>query len=44
MTNTLRRFLIALSILFATGVNAAELKLSSLFQDHVVLQREKPIR
>ena len=40
MTNTLRRFLIALPILFATGVNAAELKLSLLGAvEHVLLHR-----
>jgi len=30
--------------LLATGVGAADVKLSSLFQDHMVLQREKPIK
>ena len=35
---------VALLVLFASGPAAAELKLGSLFQHHMVLQRDMPIK
>ena len=43
MKMTTPRFLIAL-LLCAASADGAELRLSAIFQDHMVLQREKPIK
>ena len=44
MGKILRLLQISLAILCASAAGAAEVKLQSLFQDHMVLQREKPIK
>lgn len=44
MRKLLQLFQVSLLVLFAPSANAADLKLSSLFQDHMVLQRERPIK
>ena len=44
MRKTLLLPQVALWVLLATGVAAGEVRLGSLFQDHMVLQRDKPIK
>jgi hypothetical protein len=42
MSRMLRIFEVALLVLFLAGSARADLKMASLFQDHMVLQRDKP--
>ena len=44
MSRMLRIFEVALLVLFLAGSARADLKMASLFQDHMVLQRDKPLK
>ena len=44
MSRMLRIVEVALLVLFLAGSSRADLKMGSLFQDHMVLQRDKPLK